>query len=276
MSQHDLDIANQGFAAFRADLNNALQALGSLSSGDTAPATPYSNQLWYETDANTLHIRNEANSAWLDLMVIDQSTGSPSFTGQTMFADGSASSPSISNIGDTNAGIFFPAADTVAVSTNGTERVRIHASGGVSIGNTTDPGAGSLTVNGSLVYTRGNIVGTVSQSSGAPTGAIIEKGSNANGNYVRYADGTQICYRDDFEITPSAANTPTSATWTFPAAFGSTTNLIVLATANSSVVGTIVTGVATSGTTSTTTLVWVTRINTTATFIQMTAIGRWY
>jgi hypothetical protein len=38
-----------------------------------------------------------------------------------------------------------------------------------------------------------NILGTVSQSSGVPTGAIIERGSNANGEYVRFADGTQIC-----------------------------------------------------------------------------------
>lgn len=40
-----------------------------------------------------------------------------------------------------------------------------------------------------------SIVGAVSQSSGVPTGAIVEQGSNANGNYVRYADGTQICWR---------------------------------------------------------------------------------
>ncbi|APO81801.1 hypothetical protein [Pseudomonas putida] len=37
------------------------------------------------------------------------------------------------------------------------------------------------------------IVGTVSQSGGVPSGAIIERGSNANGEYTRWADGTQIC-----------------------------------------------------------------------------------
>ncbi|MFL1495729.1 hypothetical protein ACI77E_30595, partial [Pseudomonas antarctica] len=37
------------------------------------------------------------------------------------------------------------------------------------------------------------IVGTVSQSAGLPTGAIIERGSNANGSYTKYADGTLIC-----------------------------------------------------------------------------------
>jgi hypothetical protein len=37
------------------------------------------------------------------------------------------------------------------------------------------------------------ILGTVSQSSGVPTGAVIERGSNANGEYVKFADGTLIC-----------------------------------------------------------------------------------
>lgn len=40
---------------------------------------------------------------------------------------------------------------------------------------------------------RADILGTVSQSGGVPTGAIIEKGANSNGEYVRFADGTQIC-----------------------------------------------------------------------------------
>lgn len=43
------------------------------------------------------------------------------------------------------------------------------------------------------VFTTGNILGTVSQSAGVPTGAIIERGSNANGEYVKYAGGTLIC-----------------------------------------------------------------------------------
>ncbi|WOC14577.1 hypothetical protein [Pseudochrobactrum sp. MP213Fo] len=41
-------------------------------------------------------------------------------------------------------------------------------------------------------FRRGNILGNVSQSGGVPTGAVIQSGSNANGDFVRYADGTQI------------------------------------------------------------------------------------
>jgi hypothetical protein len=37
-------------------------------------------------------------------------------------------------------------------------------------------------------------VGQVSQSGGIPTGSVIERGSNGNGDYARFADGTQICF----------------------------------------------------------------------------------
>ncbi|NKX75989.1 hypothetical protein HGG73_17795, partial [Rhodobacteraceae bacterium R_SAG3] len=45
------------------------------------------------------------------------------------------------------------------------------------------------------VYSQERVVGPVSHSDGTPTGAVIERGSNANGEYVRFADGTQICTR---------------------------------------------------------------------------------
>lgn len=62
---------------------------------------------------------------------------------------------------------------------------------------------GEILVNGQAVAklpVSGNavipgLVGTVSQSGGIPTGAVVERGSNANGDYVRFADGTQICAR---------------------------------------------------------------------------------
>jgi len=65
----------------------------------------------------------------------------------------------------------------------------------------------------SEIYGQRNSVGTVSQSGGVPTGALIETGVNANGRYVRFADGTQICWQG---IIASAAG---GTTWTFPAPF---------------------------------------------------------
>lgn len=47
---------------------------------------------------------------------------------------GSAASPAITTSGDTNTGIFFPAADTIAFSEGGAEAVRIDSSGNVGVG----------------------------------------------------------------------------------------------------------------------------------------------
>lgn len=60
---------------------------------------------------------------------------------------------------------------------------------------------------------RAMAVGTVSQSGGVPTGAIIEQGSNANGRYVRFADGTQFIYRTADSISGGGVGV------LFPAAF---------------------------------------------------------
>jgi len=67
MTQHTLTIANEAGAAFRSDVVNALQALGSASGGATAPATTYAFQFWADTTSGFLKIRNAANSAWVTL-----------------------------------------------------------------------------------------------------------------------------------------------------------------------------------------------------------------
>jgi hypothetical protein len=58
-------------------------------------------------------------------------TGTLGVTGVATFSAGTALLPAITTTGDTNTGLWFPAADTVAASTGGTERMRID-----SVGNT--------------------------------------------------------------------------------------------------------------------------------------------
>ena len=57
-----------------------------------------------------------------------------SATGVTTVQAGTAAAPSITTTGDTNTGIFFPAADTIAFSEGGAEAMRIDSSGNVGIG----------------------------------------------------------------------------------------------------------------------------------------------
>ena len=81
------------------------------------------------------------------------------------------------------------------------------------------------------IYHTGNILGTVSATGTypnlVPTGAIMESGSNANGDYVKYADGTMICTRtrSGGDITTASGSIFVSSSdliWNFPASFSST------------------------------------------------------
>ena len=83
MSQHDFSIANQTASSARSDINNGLQALASNNSGASAPSTTYANMFWYDTSNNILKVRNEANSSWIDVVYINQSTGVTSILDNT-------------------------------------------------------------------------------------------------------------------------------------------------------------------------------------------------
>lgn len=75
------------------------------------------------------------------------------------------------------------------------------------------------------VFNSRNILGTVAQSGGVPTGAIFERGSNGNGDYVRFADGTQISWiNKNTSISTTNAQTgggyrSDGIAFPFPAAF---------------------------------------------------------
>lgn len=79
---------------------------------------------------------------------------------------------------------------------------------------------GSAWTSWRSIYNASNVLGTVSQSSGVPTGALFETGATGNNRYVRTADGLQMCYRNDFSLTFASAAELTG-TWTFEAAFSS-------------------------------------------------------
>lgn len=71
MSQHDFDIANQTAPNLRSDLNDALVALATLSSGGTAPSNTYANMLWYDTTTSILKMRTEQNDDWISIGYFD-------------------------------------------------------------------------------------------------------------------------------------------------------------------------------------------------------------
>ncbi len=165
MSQHDLDIANQLFPATRADINNALQALGSTSSGATVPSTSYANQLWYDTSANKLYIRNEDNDANIEICELDQS----------------------------NDTVEYFKSDSVRTGliefTDGTDCITLNGSGNATIAGTctatTFSGSGeSITGVVSETGTTGSAeipVGTTAQRDGSPSAGLLRFNSTTSG-----------------------------------------------------------------------------------------------
>jgi len=90
MAQHDFEIDNQTAPAFRTDLNNALEALATLSSGASAPTTTYPNMLWYDSANNILKMRSEADDAWIDIGTLNQSTNTFEVANLTELTQGQA------------------------------------------------------------------------------------------------------------------------------------------------------------------------------------------
>jgi len=165
VSQHDLDIANQLFPATRTDLNNALKALGSTSSGTSAPSTTYANQLWYDSSANILYIRNEDNDGNIPILELDQS----------------------------NDTVEYFKSDSVRTAliefTDGTDCITLNGSGNATVSGvctaTTFSGAGTsltgVTLKTSDTGSSKVAVGTTAQRDGSPATGMFRFNSTTTG-----------------------------------------------------------------------------------------------
>lgn len=127
----------------------------------------------------------------------------------------------------------------------------------------------------------GELVGAVFQSGGVATGAIIERGSNANGEYVRFADGTQICFSAPALLSSGPVTTVSGSvfygdivSWTFPVAFSPTSTPVIIGGATRATQRWIGCRTVSSGTGTFT--VFSSLSSTTATAIDVAVMGRWF
>jgi hypothetical protein len=107
--------------------------------------------------------------------------GTAVISGTLTAAAGSAAAPTITATGDTNTGIFFPAADTIAFSEGGTEAMRITSTGNVGIG-TGSPNK-NLEVVGTIRVSRPSVSATYMEFFG---------GSGSTDPYINVPSGFGI------------------------------------------------------------------------------------
>ena len=122
-------------------------------------------------------------------------SGNATVGGVVSLADGSAGSPSLTNTGDTNAGLFFSAADTLAFSAGGTSQFTM-ADGVIAPVTDSDVDLGtsslyfkdayidSITTTGDVVI--GGVTTFADGSAGAPS--ISNTGDTNNGLFFSAAD----------------------------------------------------------------------------------------
>lgn len=245
MSQHDMDIANGPGATFRADANNALQALASNSVGALSPATTFPCQWWGDTTAGKLKRRNSANSAWIDMGPLDSlsyllisggtltgavndaptqtiaSATTTNIAGATSNVVAISGTTTITGLGTIAAGarrtvrflgsltltynvtsLILPTAASITTAANDTAEFLSLGSGNW-ICLYYDPASGK---SPAFAYDRSNVLGTVTHSGGVPTGPLMEYGSNAQGQFWKYANGQMICTYDTIFAGGTAAN----------------------------------------------------------------------
>lgn len=222
----------------------------------------------------------EANALQVDVNA-KQVTASDAATSATASATSATASKDAAATSATNAASSASSASTSATTAT--------TQAGIATTKAAEAAASAASINPATLvslsdesyYQKDNILGTVSQTAGVPTGAIIESGSNANGEYVKYANGSMLVYgiyTGDATLTQIGA-TPfyiKNVSVTSPATFINTPNLLGASGNNTSGHGWGGKSNIDSTTTTITFLLWSSNAGGTVSAITWSAIGRWF
>jgi hypothetical protein len=215
MAQHDYNIANQGFPAFRTDLNNALSAIQTTNSGTSRPTGAVAGQLWLDTtspttptlkyydgadDISLATIDHSANTVnWLDSTV--SITGlSTTATGTVLTLSDSASTSTVNLIIDNQKEIRFR--ETTA---NGTNYIALKAPASVSADLTFTLPATDGT-NGQLLSTNGSgVLSFITPSAGIAFQSVVKtSGFTAVAGEGYFCNTTSSAFTVTLPATPTA------------------------------------------------------------------------
>jgi hypothetical protein len=132
--------------------NLAFTGTGNRITADFSNATVANRTMFQTSTTNGItRISGIPNGSGLGTLFTAYGLNDPTNSPTLSIYQNSSASAIISSI--TGTGTYTP----LTFSTNGSERLRIFTSGGVSIGNTTDPGAANLSVTGAITSSSASI-----------------------------------------------------------------------------------------------------------------------
>jgi hypothetical protein len=215
MAQHDMNIANQGFPAFRSDLNNALSAIQTTHSGTSRPTGAVAGQIWLDTtSATTPTLKYYDGADDISLATIDHSANTVNWLDSTV---------SITGLSTTATGTVLTLSDSVSTSTvnlildnqkeirfrettaNGTNYVALKAPASVSADLTFTLPATDGT-NGQVLTTNGS--GVLSFTT--PASGISWQSSVKTSGFTATAGEGYFCNTTSSAFTVTLPATPTA------------------------------------------------------------------
>jgi hypothetical protein len=184
-----------------------------------------------DTDANLFFA-----DASTDRIGVGTSSPDAKFTvnGVGAFGDGAAATPSIANTGDLNTGFWFPADDTIAASTAGSERLRLDSAGnlglGVSPGSWVTGKAIQVGTTGTSLWGFADTTVLTQNAAGYPSSAFIYGTSAAAARY-QMQSGAHSWY------TAASGTAGNAITFTQAMTLDASGNLLVGAASGSAISG---------------------------------------
>jgi hypothetical protein len=237
MAQHDMNIANQGFPAFRSDLNNALSAIQTNHSGTSRPSGAVAGQIWLDTtSATNPTLKFFDGTDDISLATIDYSANTVNWLDSTVSITGlsTTATSTVLTLQDTNVEVSGGATQGGEVrfkedSDTGSNYIALKAGNpasnvtfilpnadGTSNQAIITDGSGNLSfgdVSTTLTYTKATATGD-----GSTTTLTIDSG--------RAVDDVLV-YVNGFLLTPTTDYTISSTTLTFVTAPASSAEIVV-------------------------------------------------
>jgi len=152
---------------------NAVEISGSTSGTTTLQATAVAGTTTLTLPAATDTLVGKATTDTLT----NKTLTSPIISGVATFAAGTAALPAITTTGNTNTGIWFPAADTIAFTEGGVESMRITSSGQLLVGTTSAFSGSGISPKVTISNTAG--LGLIAIGN-ADAGLVTQPAANTN------------------------------------------------------------------------------------------------